>query len=259
MAKSELKNRAIILAAGRGSRLDELTRDKPKGMVEFQGKPLIKWQIDSMRSAGIEDIAIVTGYKNELYDGYVDHYFHNPDWMNTNMVSSLMCARTWLEISSCIVSYSDIFFPPSIITSLLDAKADIAISYDENWLSLWRERFEDPLNDAESFKKTPEGMVEEIGASVQDISEIDGQYMGLTKFRPRGWNALQSVTNTLDTQQIAKLDMTMTLSLLVSKGEKLEAVPFDDDWGEIDHQSDLSLYNKLKQSNRFKWMDSLNK
>ena len=58
--------RGIILAAGRGSRMKHLTSERPKCMVKLQGKPLIEWQLEALRAAGIDDIAIVTGYRHEL-------------------------------------------------------------------------------------------------------------------------------------------------------------------------------------------------
>ena len=55
--------KTIILAAGRGSRMGNLTDEKPKCLLEVFGKPLIEHQIEALTKGGIEDIAIVTGYK----------------------------------------------------------------------------------------------------------------------------------------------------------------------------------------------------
>ena len=101
--------KAIILAAGRGSRMKSLTDEKPKCLIELNGKPLLEWQLEALRGAGIEDIAIVTGYKKELLHRYGLKEFHNSLWAETQMVSSLMCANEWLQQSECVVSYSDIF------------------------------------------------------------------------------------------------------------------------------------------------------
>ena len=102
--------RAIILAAGRGSRMGHLTRASPKCLLEFRGKTLLDWQIDAIRSAGIEKIAIVTGYRRDLLldRGLVE--FHNERWAETNMVVSLSRASSWLREAPCVVSYSDIFY-----------------------------------------------------------------------------------------------------------------------------------------------------
>ena len=58
--------KSIILAAGQGTRLAPYTNDRPKCMVEIDGKPMLSYVIENMRSVGIEDINIVTGYKKEL-------------------------------------------------------------------------------------------------------------------------------------------------------------------------------------------------
>ena len=58
--------KAIILAAGRGSRMGNLTDESPKCLVELRARPLLEWQLMAIREAGIDDIAIVNGYKREL-------------------------------------------------------------------------------------------------------------------------------------------------------------------------------------------------
>lgn len=83
--------KAIILAAGRGSRMGGLTDTQPKGLVSLRGKPLLEWQLASLRAAGIHEIALVTGYRHEALSPYGLPMFHNPDWRRTNMVTSLAC------------------------------------------------------------------------------------------------------------------------------------------------------------------------
>ena len=90
--------KAIILAAGRGSRMKNMTDDRPKCMVELRGKPLLEWQLTALHEAGISEIAIVTGYKRELLANRAPMEFHNPRWAETNMVSSLACAQEWLPV-----------------------------------------------------------------------------------------------------------------------------------------------------------------
>ena len=55
--------RAIILAAGRGSRMKKLTEMHPKCLIKFKGKSLLDWQIEAIKKVGIENIALVTGTK----------------------------------------------------------------------------------------------------------------------------------------------------------------------------------------------------
>ena len=146
--------KAIILAAGRGSRMKTLTDDRPKCLVKLRGRTLLDWQLQALREAGITEIAIVTGYRRELLVNYNLVEFNNPRWAQTNMVSSLACAHEWLELEPCIVSYSDIFFEASAISSLMGCLANLAVMYDPNWLALWSKRFVDPL--VEASKKMSE-------------------------------------------------------------------------------------------------------
>ena len=72
--------KGIILAAGRGSRMKDLTTAKPKALLTFKGLPLIDHQINAFKKSGIDDIAIVTGYKRNLFEKYNLRKFHNRNW-----------------------------------------------------------------------------------------------------------------------------------------------------------------------------------
>ena len=110
--------RAIILAAGRGSRMETATSDKPKCLLEIKGKSLIQYQIEALEAAGVNKIALVTGYLAERLEPLSLTKFHNDKWYETNMVCSLTKAETWLSTYPCVVSYSDIFYESGIIKSL---------------------------------------------------------------------------------------------------------------------------------------------
>ena len=111
--------RGIILAAGRGSRINEYTKNHPKCLIKFKNKALLDWQIEAMHKAGVNQISIVTGYKKEFLKLKGLKTFENKNWERTNMVSSLFCAREWLIKDKCIVSYSDIFYLSSAIQLLI--------------------------------------------------------------------------------------------------------------------------------------------
>ena len=235
--------RAIILAAGRGSRLKNLTNDRPKCLVELRGKALLDWQLDALRAAGITEIAIVTGYKRELLANRGLVEFHNPRWAETNMVSSLACAQAWLKEEPCVVSYSDIFYEPSAVESLIATDALIAVTYDPKWLELWSKRFGDPLVDAETFRLKPENTLAEIGNKPNSVDEVQGQYMGLLRFTPKGWDEVKHIRSRLSLVQCDKMHMTGTLQLLIeARRVPIKAIPYNGVWGEIDLVDDLDVY-----------------
>lgn len=236
--------KAIILAAGRGSRMKNLTEERPKCLVELRGKALLDWQLEALRAAGITEIAIVTGYKRELLAGRGLVEFHNPRWAETNMVSSLACAQDWLQAEPCIVSYSDIFYSPVAVKSLMKCRASLAVTYDPNWLELWTQRFGDPLLDAETFRLTTEHTLAEIGNKPKSVDEVQGQYMGLLRFTPDGWAEVLRIRSGLTPEQCDKMHMTGTLQKVIDAGRvAIKAVSYDGEWGEVDSAEDLASYH----------------
>lgn len=236
--------KAIILAAGRGSRMKDLTDERPKCLVELRGKALLDWQLEALRASGVREIAIVTGYKRELLANRELVEFHNVRWAQTNMVSSLACAQVWLEKEPCIVSYSDIFYSSRAVQSLMECPAALAVTYDPNWLELWTQRFGDPLLDAETFRLTTEHNLAEIGNKPTSLDEVQGQYMGLLRFTPEGWAEVLRIRTGLTSEQCDTMHMTGTLQKIIDTGRvAIEAVPYDGEWGEIDTMSDMELYH----------------
>jgi choline kinase len=235
--------KAIILAAGRGSRMKELTDGRPKCLIEFRGKSLLEWQIEAIQEAGITEVAIVTGYKRDLLANRGLVEFHNPLWAETNMVSSLECAQDWLRNDTCIVSYSDIFYAHSAILSLMQCDEDIAITFDPKWLELWRRRFDDPLLDAESFKLNEDSTLKEIGNKPRAVEEIQGQYMGLLRLSPAGWTEIMRIRSELTQEDRDRMHMTGTLQRVIDSMQiKVRALPYEGDWGEFDSVTDFSPY-----------------
>tara|TARA_Y200000002_G_C22660913_1_gene655690 strand:+ start:1241 stop:1957 length:717 start_codon:yes stop_codon:yes gene_type:complete len=235
--------RAIILAAGRGSRMKKATDNIPKCLLEVKGKKLLEIQIQALKKSGIKKIGIITGYLSDQLANYCDKTFHNDQWDQTNMVFSLMCAQKWLKESNCIVSYSDIFYDFTIIRKLIKNDCEIGIAYDPNWKKLWRERFKDPLSDAETFKLSRSYDVIEIGNKTSKINKIEGQYMGLMKFTTKGWSNLEKIILGLKKNELKKIQITQLLQKSISFGVNVKAIPNNSEWGEVDSQKDLNLYN----------------
>lgn len=237
--------KAIILAAGRGSRMGGATAERPKCLVELNGRPLLDWQLHALRGAGIRDIAIVRGWRADLLAGRGLTAFDNPRWQSTNMVMSLACAAQWLETDRCIVSYSDIFYPTAAVRTLVDAPHDLGVAYDRHWAALWSRRFADPLADAETFRIDDQARLLEIGNRAATIDEVQGQYMGLLHFSPAGWATAADFLAGLPETERDRLDMTSLLSRLLARGEAIHGVCVDGPWGEMDNETDLALYHAM--------------
>src|SRR3989338_5798791 len=106
--------KAIILAAGMGTRLGKYTKDIPKGMLNFNGKSLIERQVEVLRSCGIKDIIIVKGYMPDKINIKGVKYYENKDYANTNMVETLFAAEKEMS-DNIIVCYSDIIYQKNVL------------------------------------------------------------------------------------------------------------------------------------------------
>jgi L-glutamine-phosphate cytidylyltransferase len=238
--------RAVILAAGRGSRMGDLGDDRPKCLVKLEGRPLIERQIAALRHAGVNEIGIVRGYRAEMIDFPDISYFTNERWAKTNMVMSLAAAGPWLRSGPVIVSYADIFYRRELVRGLAGAPGQLVISYDRAWRRLWTRRFANPLADAETFRIDATGRLLEIGGKTTRIEDIEGQYMGLLKFTPPAWIAVERLLSTLEVPIRDRLDVTGLLRRLLTEKElPIGTFGTDGQWGEIDNPEDVALYEKM--------------
>ncbi|KGI55311.1 phosphocholine cytidylyltransferase family protein [Campylobacter sp. MIT 97-5078] len=249
--------KALILAAGFGSRLMPLTQDKPKTMVDYKNKSLIEYEISALKEARIDEIAVVGGYKFEVLKDFVskkfkfDTFFENKNYASTNMLHSLFSARAFLqscisEKKDLIISYADIVYFKDSVQALKQAKGELCICVDLNWQKLWEARFDDILSDAETLKFDGE-FIKELGKKPKSLAEIEAQYMGLFKisydFLPSFIEFFDSLDkNALyDGQAYNNIYMTSFLQGLIDKFHNAKAVKLKGNWCEIDFKSDLEL------------------
>lgn len=238
--------KAIILTAGEGTRLRPYTLDRPKCLVEADGRSLLDRQMEVLTAGGVSDIVLIKGYLADRWERPGTRAYLNPLYASTNMVSTLFCAREEFG-EEAIISYGDIVYSPVALRKLLQSTADISVVIDRGWEAYWRERSPDPLSDAETLKIGADGCIAEIGQKPKSFAEIEGQYIGLMKFSPRGFAALAEVfdgarlTGSLAGKSPEKLFMTDVLQELIKAGKGLHPVFIDGGWVEVDTVEDLNL------------------
>ena len=236
---------AVILAAGRGSRMGKATKFSHKCLTMLNDKTLLNWQLESLTKAGINDITVVRGYMSEMLVGDFKTA-ENSRWAETNMVATLFCAPKFEH--DTIISYSDIVYKSNHIKDLIEKDGDIVITSDIDWYSLWSSRFEDPLEDAESFQ-TKGDILTEIGKKSKELKNIHGQFMGLIKFSPRGWEIASNFYKSLKKNLQDDLDMTSLLSMLINKNFEIKVSFVNGGWCEVDSYEDAMLYESLLENN----------
>ena len=135
---------AIILAAGMGKRLKDLTADKTKCMVEVNGVPLIKRMLGQLDMLQLERIVIVVGYQADSLKEYIHSlgintpikYVNNEIYDKTNNIYSLALAREYLLEKDTLLLESDLIFEDEILHLLLDDPRDTLALVDkyESWM-----------------------------------------------------------------------------------------------------------------------------
>ena len=255
--------KVIILAAGQGTRLRPLTDDKPKCMVEVNGKSIIERQLSVMYNCGIkaEDITIIAGYKGEvlqkLFLNTGMNIIINNDYENTNMVCSLMCAREIIKNGEDIlISYGDIIYNEDVLRTLLRSEEEASVIVDDGWYSYWSERCENPLDDAETLLFDEESCLIEIGQKTTDLNRVQSQYIGLMRFMGKGVEAVLALADEAKersrkgiqlwhtTRTYQKMYMTDLLQGLIDEGSRLKAVHINRGWFEIDDYEDLKVVER---------------
>ena len=240
--------RALILAAGQGTRLRPLTNDRPKCMVELAGKPLLRHQVDAMRHEGIDDIHVVGGYLVDRLDA-ADLTVHvNPDYATTNMVYTMFNARDVFDgTQDVIICYGDIVFRPAVLRALLACDGALCLTADRDWLKYWSARMDDPLSDAETFRMDADGNVVELGNRPDGLDTVQAQYMGLFKVSAdraaaflAAWDTMQSAIDA-SAETVNNIYMTAFIQGLIDAGWTVPAVLVNNGWMEVDAASDLEL------------------
>ena len=240
--------KAIILAAGQGTRLKKYTENLPKGMLSFNGKTIIERQIEIYKQCGITNIVIVRGFAADkiTYSGV--KYYTNEKYADTNMVESLMTAKDEFN-EDVIVSYSDILFSENMLKQMIQNKDDFACAVDDNWKFYWQKRYGRIDFDTESLKIGKDDNITELGLENPPLEEISARYIGLLKFSSDALNVIVDIMNKAYKQfedtpwqqsgkTVRKAYMTDLLNAVIESGESVKAVHFNNGWIEFDTNED---------------------
>ena len=228
---------AVILAAGRGSRLGRYTRHTPKVLVRAGGRTLLDWHLQCLHACGIDSIVVVCGYGIERLERRGVERVRAPDWRESGSLDSLFEARPERIEGDVLVLYGDCPHHPDNVRAVLACDADIAVAGDRDWLRLWRERHAEPLLDAETYR-AERGLLVAIGERAQRLDDVQAQFAGLLRFTPVGWASARRIAVCAAP---APRDMTGLLAALLRAGEPVADVPFHGRWCEIDTGADLHL------------------
>jgi choline kinase len=179
--------KAIIIGAGRGSRLRHLTEDIPKTLVPILGRPMLESILEALAAGGFRrsDVIFICGYKADaIRAAYPDLTFiENRDWERNNILLSLLCAREHMT-GGFVSTYADIVYRPSIVADLVRAPHDITLACDTDWRRRYHGRSQHPESDAEKMRADGHRVLE---VSRRIPSEhACGEFIGVMKLSQAG-------------------------------------------------------------------------
>ncbi len=240
-------SKALIIAAGLGSRLKKHTENLPKCMLDFGGKTLLQRQLDVYKKCGINDISLIRGYKKNKINYKGLKYFENTDYKNNNILNSIFYAEEFIN-GNIIISYSDILFEPIVVKRALESDHDISVVVDIDWRGYYVGRKDHPISEAENVIFNSNNEVQKIGKINTGNEEVHGEFIGMIKLSDRGTEIFKEHFHRLKriywnkpfqrAKIFQKAYLTDFIQELVDIGIKVHCVIIESGWKEIDTVED---------------------
>jgi choline kinase len=179
--------KAIIIGAGRGSRLRHLTEEIPKTLVPILGRPMLDGILEALAAGGLRppDVVFICGYlAGTIRARYPAlSYVENPEWERNNILASLMYARDRMA-GGFVSTYADIVYRPSIVEALARSPHDLTVACDTAWRRRYVGRSQHPETDAEKLRAEGSRVVE-MSRRI-DSEAAAGEFIGVMKASPAG-------------------------------------------------------------------------
>jgi choline kinase len=229
--------KAVILAAGRGTRIRSVHGERPKCLIEVDDSTILDHQLAALFTAGIHDIAIVVGYKKEQiiahvnnnYPGKRVHFVENPVFAITNNIYSLWLALDWLRGDNFIVLNADVIFDPAILTYAVPLDAPISMIVDP----LWRDETMKVIIEDDRVIRMSKKITRE---------EFSGTYIGITVFSQTIQDRFAGKMGDLISAARVNEFFNVAVQELADEGVSVGYTTTDGlAWAEIDDPLDLSF------------------
>jgi phosphoenolpyruvate phosphomutase len=236
------QTRAIVLAASRGVELGELTKDRPKAMVNVAGRPLLWHIFETYRAAGVKDLAVVRGYEKQAINLPNVRFFDNDAYASTQEASSLACALEAIE-GDVIVSYGDVLLKKYIVEELVETDDDIVVMVDSNFAeSRNRNRAADYVTCSEPPSRRAFYDTVTLKSFRPDRGQdVHGEWMGIVKFSQAGSKVLADKLRGLqkEGERLAALKLPDLLQMLVHEGHPIRVIYTSGHWLDVDSVDDV--------------------
>ena len=224
---------ALILAAGRGTRMGGI--DRPKCLLDLGGTSIIKQQIKCLKNMGINKIFIVTGYNSEQIHLHLNdefNFLHNMDFATTNNLYSVWTARNYLD-EDFVCIYGDLLFDQQILDYCMHDMHDICLVVEKN------------LREETMKVKIENNIIVKLNKNISE-NDADGNFIGMAKFRKSIFSSFFNKISTLVENDNFDSYYTEAIELMIKDNKKINYVETNNlSWMDIDEQNEFEEAKKL--------------
>ena len=233
--------KSIILAAGRGSRIPEISQTKPKCLIKINGKTILERQIMLMKKNNIDEIAIVRGFKKNQIRFQKIKYFYNRNYKKNEQLDSLMTAKKFLT-SDIIVTFSDIIYDEQILNLLIQSQGEFVVAVDTNWRKRYIGRVDHPYSQADKiFMRN--GKLIKIGKGIS-LQKTNGEFLGMFKISKSFCKIFLKEYKRLR-KKTSKMQIHSFIQHLIQKKISVNTSCAKGKYMEIDTFNDLQIAKKI--------------
>jgi NDP-sugar pyrophosphorylase family protein len=228
-------DKAVILAAGRGTRMEGLTEDKPKPMIPLRGKPMLEHILDRLREAGFRQAFVVTGYKAELIESHFAGYPMEIACRRQETIDgtarAAALARAWVGEASFLLTYGD------ILTGAEDYRAMAALMEDPGVAAVAAVRWvDDPWQGAAVYVDAGRRITRIIEKPKPGTSSTNWNSAGVYTFRAAVFAEIDRVPKS----PRGEYELTSAVEQLVEGGSRLLIHPFEGVWRDVGRPGDIA-------------------
>ena len=242
--------RAVILSAGKGSRLYPHTEDKPKCLLPLAGRTLLEWQLDALHAAGIEEMTIVTGFHHRLVDaviarrgqerGRIDTLY-NPFYQVADNTGSVWIARERFDRALLLLNGDTLVSPDLARAVVAGVGAPINVTIDRK-----------PAYDSDDMKVETDGAgrLRRIG---KQLTVCDAESIGFLAFVGDGPRLFaDAVQQVMETPEGTRCWYLSVIDRLAQSGVAVGTIGIEgQEWQEVDYPADLDAAAALTE----RWAD----
>ena len=233
-------DKAVLLAAGRGTRMRELTADLPKPMIEVRGKPVLQHIVEGLRDAGVRQLLVIVGYRADaVQNSFGDGSRYNIEIQYTTQAVQdgtgrvVDLARNFVGDSPFVLSYGDILVDPANYKRLLNLPQDV-----EAIISVTRG--EDVSKGGAVFLNEEMELVDLREKSKPGEPTSPWYNAGIYTFRP----SIFEFTAKLKPSPRGEYELTDAIRALAHSGKKVKALELTGGWADVRDPEILARLNQ---------------